>query len=126
MPLALSMDPSVNVIGTELEPCSRDPLTGWFRDGCCNTDDQDHGSHTVCCVLNDDFLHFARDMGNDLITPAPRFNFPGLKAGDSWCVCARTWLLAVNAGKACPVDLEATHQRALDVIPFDVLETHAL
>lgn len=120
------MHPSVNVLGTELEPCSEDPLTGWYRDGCCNTDDNDHGSHTVCCVLNDDFLEFARDMGNDLITPAPRFNFPGLKAGDSWCVCARTWLLAVNAGKACPVDLEATHQRALDVIPLDVLETHAL
>ena len=91
-----------------------------------HTDDSDRGSHTVCCVLNDDFLLFAQDMGNDLITPAPRFNFPGLKAGDSWCVCARTWLLAVNAGKACPVDLEATHERALDIIPLDVLETHAL
>ncbi len=120
------MHPSVNVLGTQLEPCSEAPLTGWFRDGCCNTDENDRGSHTVCCVLTDDFLQFAKDMGNDLITPAPRFNFPGLKAGDSWCVCARTWLLAVNAGMGCPVDLEATHQRALDIIPLDVLETHAL
>ena len=120
------MHPSVNVLGTKLESCSEDPITGWYRDGCCNTDENDRGSHTVCCVLTDDFLQFAKDMGNDLITPAPRFNFPGLKAGDSWCVCARTWLLAVNAGMGCPVDLEATHQRALDIIPLDVLETHAL
>lgn len=124
--LPLAMDPSVNVLGTKLESCSQSPLTGWYRDGCCNTDDADRGSHTVCCVLTEDFLHFAKDMGNDLITPAPRFNFPGLKPGDSWCVCARTWLLAVNAGMGCPVDLEATHQRALDIIPLDVLETHAL
>ena len=74
------MHPSVNVLGTDLEPCSEDPLTGWYRDGCCNTDDNDRGSHTVCCVLTDDFLQFAKEMGNDLITPAPRFNFPGLKA----------------------------------------------
>ncbi len=126
-PLSLScMHPSVNVLGTKLESCSENPLTGWYRDGCCNTDENDRGSHTVCCVLTDDFLQFAKERGNDLITPAPRFNFPGLKAGDSWCVCARTWLLAVNAGMGCPVDLEATHQRALDIIPLDVLETHAL
>ena len=120
------MDPSVNVIGTELAPCSRDPLTGWYRDGCCNTDDQDHGSHTVCCVLNDDFLHFARDMGNDLITPAPQHGFPGLKPGDSWCVCARTWLAAVNEGSACPLDLESTHEAALEVVPLSLMETHAV
>ena len=126
-PLSLScMHPSVNVLGTKLESCSENPLTGWYRDGCCNTDENDRGSHTVCCVLTDDFLQFAKERGNELITPAPRFNFPGLKAGDSWCVCARTWLLAVNAGMGCPVDLEATHQRALDIIPLDVLETHAL
>ena len=126
IPVLSPMHPSVNVLGTKLESCSEDPLTGWYRDGCCNTDDSDRGSHTVCCVLTDDFLQFAKDMSNDLITPAPRFNFPGLKAGDSWCVCARTWLLAVNAGMGCPVDLEATHERALDIIPLDVLETHAL
>ncbi len=120
------MDPSVNVLGTALQTCSEMPLTGWYRDGCCNTDDNDRGSHTVCCVVTDDFLQFALDQGNDLITPAPHFNFPGLKPGDSWCVCARTWLQAVNAGMACPVDMEATHQRALDIIPLDVLETHAL
>ena len=120
------MDPSVNVLGTALQTCSEMPLTGWYRDGCCNTDDNDRGSHTVCCVVTDDFLQFALDNGNDLITPAPQFNFPGLKPGDSWCVCARTWLQAVNADMACPVDMEATHQRALDIIPLDVLETNAL
>jgi uncharacterized protein (DUF2237 family) len=120
------MHPSVNVLGTPLEACSNDPLTGWYRDGCCNTDDNDRGSHTVCCVVNEAFLSFAKEQGNDLITPAPQFNFPGLNPGDSWCVCARTWLEAVNAGQACPVDLESTHQRALDIIPLDVLETHAL
>jgi len=120
------MDPSVNVLGNPLQMCSEDPLTGWYRDGCCNTDDQDGGSHTVCCVLNENFLQFAKGQGNDLITPAPQFNFPGLKPGDSWCVCARTWLQAVNAGQACPIDLEATHERALEVIPLAVLETHAV
>jgi uncharacterized protein (DUF2237 family) len=77
-------------------------------------------------VVNEAFLTFAKEQGNDLLTPAPQFNFPGLKPGDSWCVCAATWLAAVNEGKACPVDLESTHQRALDIIPLDVLETHAL
>ena len=120
------MHPSINVLGTDLQPCSTEPLTGWYRDGCCNTDDGDRGSHTVCCVVTDAFLEFAKQQGNDLVTPAPQFNFPGLKQGDSWCVCAQTWLNAVNAGKACPVDLEATHRRALEVIPLDVLETHAL
>ncbi|MCH1540187.1 MAG: DUF2237 domain-containing protein [Candidatus Poseidonia sp.] len=120
------MDSSTNVLGGPLQSCSEEPLTGWFRDGCCNTDENDRGSHTVCCVLNDAFLQFAKHQGNDLITPAPEFQFPGLKDGDSWCVCARTWLAAVNAGQACPVDLEATHRRALEVIPFDVLETHAV
>ena len=120
------MDPSVNVLGGPLQTCSNEPLTGWYRDGCCNTDSNDRGSHTVCCVLNENFLQFAKGQGNDLITPAPEFNFPGLKPGDSWCVCARTWLDAVNAGQACPIDLEATHQHALEVIPLGVLETHAV
>ena len=120
------MHPSLNVLGEKLEPCSFDPLTGWYRDGCCNTDQNDAGSHTVCCVVNEDFLEFAKSRGNDLITPAPHFNFPGLKPGDAWCVCARTWLAAVNAGHACPLDLEATHEAALEVIPLALMETHAV
>ena len=115
-----------NVFGEPIELCSDAPLTGWFRDGCCNTDSNDRGSHTVCCVLNENFLQFAKGQGNDLITPVPEFNFPGLKPGDSWCVCARTWLDAVNAGQACPLDLEATHEHALKIIPLGVLETHAV
>lgn len=120
------MLPSVNVLGTELKTCSSEPLTGWYRDGCCNTDANDRGSHTVCCVVTQDFLEYAKSQGNDLMTPAPHFSFPGLKPGDSWCVCARTWLAAVHAGSACPVDLEATHEEALKIIPFDLLETHAV
>ena len=112
------MHESVNVNGTELQPCSTDPMTGWFRDGCCNTDASDRGSHVVCCIVTDDFLQFARSKGNDLITPAPQFNFPGLKAGDRWCVCAQTWLDAANEGVACPVSLECTHEEALAVIPI--------
>ena len=120
-----SMHESVNVNGTELQPCSTDPMTGWYRDGCCNTDANDLGLHVVCCVLTDDFLQFARSKGNDLITPAPQFNFPGLKAGDRWCVCARTWLDAANEGVACPVSLDCTHEEALAVIPIDLLEAHS-
>ena len=97
-----------------------------YRDGCCNTDENDRGSHTVCCVVTQEFLEYAKSQGNDLMTPAPHFSFPGLKPGDSWCVCARTWLAAVNEGAACPVDLEATHEEALSIIPFDLLETHAV
>lgn len=125
-PDGISMHPSVNVLGTELQTCSNEPKTGWYRDGCCNTDENDRGSHTVCCVLTDAFLEYARQQGNDLITPAPQFSFPGLKAGDSWCVCARTWLAAVNAGQGCPVDLEATHEEALSIISLELLETHAV
>ena len=120
-----SMHESVNVNGTELQPCSTDPMTGWYRDGCCNTDANDLGLYVVCCVLTDDFLQFARSKGNDLITPAPQFNFPGLKAGDRWCVCARTWLDAANEGVACPVSLDCTHEEALAVIPIDLLEAHS-
>jgi len=120
------MHPSLNVLGEKLEPCSFDPLTGWYRDGCCNTDQNDAGSHTVCCVVNEDFLEFAKSRGNDLITPAPHFNFPGLKPGDAWCVCARTWLEAVQAGKPCPVNLQSTHEEALSIIPMEILELTAL
>ena len=124
--LVCGMEPSLNVHGHPLEPCSVDPLTGWYRDGCCNTDEHDRGMHTVCCIVNEDFLHFAKDSGNDLMTPAPQFNFPGLKPGDQWCVCAATWRAAAEAGAACPVDLEATHQRTLVVVPLELLELHAV
>ena len=120
------MYPSLNVLGHPLDTCSCDPMTGWYRDGKCNTDENDRGSHTVCCVVTEDFLQFARSQGNDLITPAPHHGFPGLKPGDSWCVCARTWLAALNAGSGCPLDLEATHQAALEVIPLSLMETHAV
>ena len=119
------MHPKINVLGEPLHDCSLHPLTGWYRDGCCNTDSNDRGLHVVCCILSDAFLEFAKAKGNDLITPAPQFNFPGLKAGDRWCVCARTWLDAAENGVACPVNLEATHEEALRVIPLEVLELYA-
>ena len=119
------MLPSFNVLGTELQTCSTSPLTGWFRDGCCNTDRRDRSLHTVCCEVTREFLDFALSRGNDLITPAPQFNFPGLKSGDRWCVCARTWLEAAENGVACPVNLEATHEEALRIIPLEVLELYA-
>ena len=119
------MHQSINVLGTDLQTCSDDPLTGWHRAGCCNTDSSDLGLHVVCCIVTDEFLEFARSKGNDLITPAPHFNFPGLKAGDRWCVCAQTWLDAANYGVACPVNLESTHEEALAIIPIDLLEEHS-
>lgn len=118
------MHDSVNVLGSELEPCSMDPITGWRRDGCCNTDDTDRGLHVVCCILTQEFLEFARAQGNDLITPAPQFNFPGLVPGNRWCVCAQTWMDAVEQGVACPVSLECTHEEALSIIPLELLEAH--
>ena len=120
------MLPSFNVLGGELEVCSEDPKTGWFRDGCCNTDRTDHGLHTVCCQVTEEFLEFARSQGNDLITPAPSFNFPGLSPGDRWCVCARTWNDAAKKGIACPVILEATHEESLQVVSLDLLKSHSL
>ncbi len=120
------MHESLNVLGRPLEECSKEPLTGWYRDGCCNTDDSDTGMHTVCCIVTDRFLEFSRSLGNDLITPMPRFRFPGLSAGDRWCVCAATWKMAADHGEACPVDLEATHLRTLEIVPLDLLEAHAL
>ncbi len=116
----------MNVLGGPLESCGTDPLTGWYRDGCCNTDDSDRGLHTVCAVVNDAFLEHAKSQGNDLISPAPQFGFPGLKAGDRWCVCAATWRSAAQAGQGCPVDLESTHERTLVVVPLELLELHAL
>ncbi len=114
-----------NVLGENLELCSNNPLTGWYRDGCCNTDENDHGLHTVCAKVTTEFLEWCKESGNDLITPAPQFNFPGLKPGDRWCVCARTWLDAANNGVACPVNLEATHEESLRIISLELLEMHA-
>ncbi len=110
-----------NVFGTDLTPCSTDPLTGYFRDGSCNTDETDFGSHTVCAVMTEDFLRFSFDMGNDLITPRPEYNFPGLGPGDHWCLCALRWQEAFDAGSAPLVNLEATHERALEVLRIEDL-----
>ena len=121
---ARAVFPSFNVLGEELQPCSTDPLTGWFRDGCCNTDRNDTGLHTVCCLVTDEFLEFARQQGNDLITPVPEFNFPGLKPGDRWCVCAQTWQDATEAGVACPIVLGATHEETLQIVSLEILEQY--
>ena len=119
------MNPKINVLGEPIHECSKEPLTGWFRDGCCNTDSNDRGLHVVCCILTEAFLEFAKSKGNDLMTPAPQFNFPGLKPGDRWCVCAGTWHDATEAGVACPVVLEATHEEALAVCDLEMLQRHA-
>ncbi len=116
---------SINVLGGVLAPCSRDPLTGFFRDGTCNTCPEDQGSHTVCAVMTAEFLAYSKYVGNDLSTPRPEFNFAGLKPGDSWCLCAGRFLQAHDEGCAPLVHLEATHQRALDVVPLRVLQEHA-
>ncbi len=120
------MYPSLNVLGQPLQPCSHSPKTGWFRDGCCNTDDRDRGSHTVCARVTDAFLQFLVEQGNDLVTPVPQYRFAGLKAGDQWCVCAASWRQAHRAGKGCPVVLESTHQAALSIVPLEELMAHAV
>ena len=115
-----------NVLGGRLEPCSTAPLTGFYRDGCCNTGPEDLGLHVVCTQVTRAFLEFARKQGNDLVTPVPEYGFPGLKPGDRWCVCAATWRQAYEAGVASPVVLTATHEETLAVIPLDALKQHAL
>ena len=115
-----------NVLGEELEGCSDDPLTGWFRDGCCNTDKIDHGVHTVCAKVTKKFLEWAKKAGNDLITPHPELNFPGLKEGDSWCVCAGTYAEAINAGTACKIYLKKTNYKTLEIIPIEQLKKYAI
>ncbi len=118
-------DPSLNVLGQPLEPCSGDPVTGFFRDGHCNTCAEDRGSHTVCAVMTAEFLALSKYLGNDLSTPRPEFRFPGLKPGDRWCLCASRFLQAWHEGAAPRVNLAATHARATDVVPLDVLRDHA-
>ena len=119
------MDESVNVFGEELETCGEEPMTGFFRDGCCNTNEQDVGSHTVCVEVTDDFLNYSRSRGNDLVTPMPAYGFPGLKAGDRWCLCAGRWLEAQQAEMAPRVHLRRTHLRALEIVPLELLRQYA-
>jgi uncharacterized protein (DUF2237 family) len=120
----VSREPDANVVGGELLPCSAEPLTGFYRDGCCATGREDPGSHTVCAVMTAEFLAFSASVGNDLSTPRPAWGFPGLTPGDRWCVCASRWLEAYEAGCAPSVVLAATHARALDVVPIDALIAH--
>lgn len=120
----MDKDPSLNVLGTPLSQCSADPLTGYFRDGHCNTCDADTGSHTVCAVMTAEFLAFSKYVGNDLSTPRLEYNFPGLKPGDQWCLCAARFLQAHEEGCAPPVNLAATHQRALEIVPVEVLRLY--
>ena len=122
----VARQPDRNVVGGELLECSAEPLTGFFRDGCCATGPEDAGSHTVCAIVTEEFLSFSRQIGNDLSTPQPQFGFPGLSPGDRWCVCAARWLEAHRAGVAPPVVLGATHARALDVVPIELLTQHAV
>ncbi|MGY6412152.1 MAG: DUF2237 family protein [Alkalilacustris sp.] len=124
--MALRMEASVNVLGDALEPCSRDPLTGFFRNGACDTCPEDRGSHTVCAVMTAEFLAFSKYVGNDLSTPRPEYGFKGLKPGDQWCLCAARFLQAHDEGAAPSIRLRATHARALDVVPLEVLRHHAL
>ncbi|ROU01104.1 DUF2237 family protein [Histidinibacterium lentulum] len=121
----MTPDPSLNVHGETLLPCSLDPVTGFFRNGACDTCAADRGSHTVCAVMTDEFLAFSKYVGNDLSTPRPEYNFPGLKAGDHWCLCAGRFLQAHEDGVAPQVNLAATHRAALEIVPLEILELYA-
>ncbi|MGD8347410.1 MAG: DUF2237 domain-containing protein [Lysobacterales bacterium] len=120
------MEAKLNVLGEPLQPCSEEPMTGFFRDGCCNTSPEDLGRHVVCCRVTADFLEFSKARGNDLSTPMPEFGFPGLKPGDQWCLCAARWQEAFEAGKAPRVVLQATHAAALKVVKLKDLKQFAL
>ena len=120
------MDESLNVLDEPLVPCGTDPMTGFYRDGCCNTGDEDRGSHTVCVEVTREFLEFTRFRGNDLSTPAPQFGFPGLTPGDNWCLCAARWLEAYEHDRAPKVYLTRTHKRALEIVPLEKLKEYAL
>ena len=114
-------DKGKNVLGQVLAVCGCEPMTGFYRTGCCETGPEDLGVHTVCCVVSREFLEKSREQGNDLMTPMPQYGFAGLKPGDRWCVCAARWLAAQRAGAACPVVLEATHENTLKIVPFELL-----
>ena len=122
----MDKDPARNVLGEPIIPCSENPLTGFFRDGCCNTGPQDVGKHTVCAQVTAEFLAFSKAEGNDLSTPRPEFGFDGLNPGDRWCVCAGRWMDAYEAGVAPPVLMQSTHENALEDVPFAALKKHAL
>lgn len=115
-----------NVLGTNLGPCCTDPVTGFYRDGFCQTGPEDLGSHVICVLMTDAFLDFSRRRGNDLTTPIPEYGFPGLKAGDKWCLCALRWKEALLEGKAPQVDLQATHESALEYVTLEQLQSHAI
>ncbi|MEL6643842.1 MAG: DUF2237 domain-containing protein [Pseudomonadota bacterium] len=121
----MEKDPELNVYGDPLENCSMDPVTGFFRDGACNTCDADHGSHTVCAVMTAEFLAFSKYVGNDLSTPRPEYRFAGLKPGDQWCLCASRFRQAAEEGAGPKVRLASTHKRALEIVPLEMLEEHA-
>ena len=124
--MPVRMEPSINVLGSDMVPCSTDPMTGFFRNGSCDTCEQDRGSHTVCALMTAEFLAYSKYLGNDLSTPRPEFAFPGLKPGDQWCLCAARFLQAHQEGVAPQVRLHATHRRALDVVPIEVLRANAV
>lgn len=126
IPQQVQRSPSVNVLGEELKSCSTNPMTGFFRNGCCDTGPADRGLHTVCVVMTAEFLAMSKYLGNDLSTPHPEFGFGGLKPGDQWCLCASRFLQAHEEGAAPRVRLAATHQRTLDVVPLEVLRLYAL
>ena len=115
-----------NVLGEKLESCSNEPLTGWLRDGCCNTNEVDEGIHTVCAKVTSEFLEWSKNAGNDLITPHPEFDFPGLKVGDSWCICADTYAQSIKEGEACKIYLKKTNYKTLEIIPLAKLKQYAI
>ena len=115
-----------NVLGEKLEECSIDPVTGWFRDGCCNTNETDDGIHTVCAQVTTKFLEWAKIAGNDLITPHPELNFSGLQNGDCWCICAGTYFQSIEAGTACKIFLRKTNYKTLEIIPLEKLKQYAI
>ena len=117
---------ALNVLGEPLQPCGTEPMTGFFRDGCCNTAAEDRGRHTICAVVTAEFLEHQRSIGNDLSTPMPQYHFPGLRPGDRWCVTAANWLRAHFDGAACPVVLSSTHVRTLGIAPLQILELYAV
>ena len=121
----MTPQPSLNVLGSPLKPCSLNPLTGFFRNGQCDTCADDDGCHTVCVEVTAEFLAFSRDAGNDLSTPMPDYDFPGLQPGDRWCICATRWQEALASGVSAPVSLTATHARSLEIVPLKLLQQHS-
>ena len=122
----MSEEDQLNIFNEPLEACSFDPVTGFFRSGCCETSEQDTGSHTVCAIMTEEFLTFSKSKGNDLSTPVPAFDFPGLNSGDRWCLCAARWLEAYEAGSAPSIIARATHRRALEIIPMEAMKEFSL